>query len=205
MNLNPAKSASPEHTILPVLADRYSPYAFESRAVEPDKLLACLEAARWAASSYNEQPWRFILATRDDAEQWHKMLGCLVEANRTWAANAGALILTVARRTFSRNEKPNRVAAHDIGLAAGNLTVQAHSLGLSVHQMGGIDMTASRVTYKIPEGYEPVTAIAIGYAAPPQSIEDEELRQRETTPRTRKPLSEWVFTGKFGEASDLVS
>lgn len=204
MSTNPTKTASTDHDILPLLADRYSPYAFEPRPVEPAKLLSCLEAARWAASSYNEQPWRFILATRNDKPAWDAMIGCLLEANRPWATHAGALILTVARRAFSLNEKPNRVAEHDIGLAAGNLSIQAQSLGLSVHQMAGIDMTACRVTYRIPEGFDPVTAIALGYAALPESIADEKLRQRETAPRARKPLHEWVFAGKFGEAAALV-
>jgi len=204
MSINPAKVAKPDHQILPVLAERYSPYAFEPRAVESHKLQSCLEAARWSASSYNEQPWRFILATRDDDAAWATMLGCLVEANRGWAQQAGALIVTVTERTFSQNDKPNRVAEHDIGLAAANFCAQAQAMGLHTHQMAGIDMTSCRVTYKIPEGFDPVTAIAIGYAAPLESIEDEKLRERETAPRTRKPLSEWVFAGKFGQASDLV-
>ena len=202
---NPAKLAETDHPILPVLAERYSPYAFEPRPVETDKLLSCLEAARWAASSYNEQPWRFILAVREDAASFDTMVQCLVEANQAWAMNAGALIITVTRRTFSKNDKPNRVAEHDIGLAAGNLCVQAQSLGLHVHQMAGIDMTKCRLTYKIPDGYDPVTAIAIGYAADPAGFAgDEQLAERDKGARARMPLNEWVFGQQFGQANALV-
>jgi nitroreductase len=204
MSTNPKKAARTDHPILPVLAERYSPYAFEPRPVEPDKLRSCLEAARWAASSYNEQPWRCILATRDDDEAWQTMLSCLVEANREWAQQAGALIITATRRAFSRNDKPNRVCEHDVGLAAANLTVQAQSLGLHVHQMAGIDQDACRRVYDIPEGFDPLTAIAIGYAATPDQIDDEKLLERETAPRSRMPLSEWVFAGRFGQAAGLV-
>ncbi len=204
MNINPEKIAQPDHPILPVLAERYSPYAFDPKPIDREKLRSCLEAARWAASSYNEQPWRFILAVREDEQAFQAMLGCLVEPNRAWAHNAGALIITTTRRTFSKNDKPNRVCEHDVGLAAANLTLQAQALGLHVHQMAGIDMTACRVTYKIPEGFDPMTAIAIGHAADPASFDNEELAQRDKGPRTRMPLHEWVYTGRFGEASGIV-
>jgi len=199
------KIASPNHDILPVLTERYSPYCFEPRPVETDKLLACLEAARWAASSFNEQPWRYFLATRDDEKAWNAALGCLVEANQAWAKNAGVLIITAVKRTFSKNEKPNRVCEHDVGLAAGNLTVQAQALGLHVHQMAGIDMTRCRMTYNIPDGFDPMTAIAIGYAADPETFDDQELAQRDKGERTRMPFDQWVFGPKFGQAHDLAS
>jgi len=144
METLPIKQARSKHSIHELIASRWSPYTFDPRPVEPDKLLSCLEAARWAASSYNEQPWSFIVARREDEAQFDQMLGCLVEANRAWAKNAGVLILTVVSRFFTRNGKPNRVAEHDIGLAAGNLTVQATALGLHVHQMAGIDTSSAR-------------------------------------------------------------
>lgn len=205
MSTNTTKHADPDYPILPVLAERYSPYAFEPRRVEREKLLSCLEAARWAASSFNEQPWRFFLATRDNEQAFQAMLECLVEANQQWAKNAGALIITATKRTFSKNDKPNRVCEHDLGLAAGNLTVQAQTLGLHVHQMAGIDQTRCRRTYQIPEGFDPMTAIAIGYAADPSSFDDEELAERDKGPRTRMPLSEWVFGGGWGDAAPEVS
>jgi len=202
--MNPIKHAEPDHPILPALAERYSPYAFDPKPVEREKLLSCLEAARWAASSFNEQPWRFLLAERADEQAFRTALDCLVEANQAWAQHAGVLILTCVRRTFSKNEKPNRVAEHDLGLAAGNLTVQAQTLGLHVHQMAGINIEKTRHTYKVPEGFDPMTAIAIGYAADPDRFQDEQLAQRDRAPRTRMPLNEWIYRERFGDPSDAV-
>lgn len=201
---NTGKVARPDHDILPALADRYSPYAFDARSVERTKLLACLEAARWAASSFNEQPWRYILAERTDQAAFATALSCLTDANQAWAKNAGVLILTAARRTFTRNNNPNRVAEHDLGLAAGNLTTQATALGLAVHQMAGVELQKVRLTYKIPEGFDPVTAIAIGYAADPDTFDNPDLAARDKTPRARNPLPEWVFGQTFGSPADAV-
>lgn len=187
---DPVKIAEPDHPILDVLAERYSPYAYQPKPVEREKLLACLEAARWAASSYNEQPWRFVLAERDDPDAWATAIGCLVEPNQKWATDAGALIITLAKKTFTRNDNPNRVAEHDIGLAIGNLSAQATALGLHVHQMAGIEMAKTRAAYQVPEGFDPVTALTIGYAAGDEP---------DDKPRTRRPLNEWVFAGKFGQ------
>lgn len=189
------KIAAPDHAILDVLAERYSPYAYEPKAVEREKLLVLLEAARWAASSYNEQPWRFILAERTDAEVWATALACLVEPNRKWAANAGAIIFTVTKKSFSKNDKPNRVAEHDVGLAAGNLSAQATALGLHVHQMAGIEMAKVRTAYQVPDGFDPVTAVAVGYAGDGEP---------DDSPRTRMPLGEWVFAGKFGQPHPIT-
>ena len=198
---NTAKTAKTTHPIHDLLAQRYSPYAFEPRPVEKPKLLACLEAAGWAASSYNEQPWRVILAVREDQPAFNKALGCLVEANQAWAKNAGVLMLTMVSRTFARNGTPNRVAEHDLGLAMGNLTVQAEELGLAVHQMAGVNLQQVRTAYQVPEGVDPVTAVTIGYAAQPG---DDELGKRDQNPRTRKPLTEWVFGPTFGKPAAVV-
>lgn len=192
-----AKTAMTDHPILEQLAARWSPYAFDGRAVEQDKLLACLEAARWAASSYNEQPWHFLLATRDDMAEFSRLLSCLLEANQGWAANAGALLLTVVAKSFRRNGNPNRVAEHDLGLAVGNLSVQAVALGLQTHQMAGLNLSKARQTYGIPDGYEPVTAIAIGYPAQLDSADASPLAERDRAPRQRKPLRDFVFAGAW--------
>jgi nitroreductase len=192
------KRAASDHPLLDLLANRWSPYAFDPRPVEEEKLLSCLEAARWAASSYNEQPWSFMLAKREDETEFARLLDCLVEANQAWAQNAGVLLISVASRQFSRNAKPNLMAEHDIGLAVGNLTAQATSLGLFVHQMAGINRSKARQTYGIPESHEPLTAIALGYAA--ETIADEQLAQRERAPRSRKPLSEFIFAGSWGNS-----
>src|SRR4029450_783626 len=165
MNADHPKRAKTDHPVLPVIAERWSPYAFDPRPVEREKLLSCLEAARWAPSSYNEQPWTFILAERTDTAAFAQMLECLVEGNRVWAKNAGLLLLTIVAKFFVKNGKPNRAAEHDIGLAAGNMVLQATALGLQGHQMIGIEPAKVRATYRIPDSHEPLTAIALGYPA----------------------------------------
>jgi len=204
MMQNLIKQANTDHSIQELLAVRYSPYTFAPRLVETQKLLLCLEAARWAASSFNEQPWSFLVAPRQQAQEFEKMQGCLVEANQSWAANAGVLILTVVSKTFTGNNKPNRVAEHDLGLAAANLTVQATALGLAVHQMAGVNLTKARQTYQIPDSFEPFTVIALGYAGDPARTQDPVLAERDQTPRSRKPLQEFVFFGAWQQSAQDV-
>jgi nitroreductase len=196
-----AKRATPDHPVHDLIADRWSPYVFEPRGVEREKLLSCLEAARWAASSFNEQPWSFLVAERTDETEFKRMLSCLMEANQAWAADAGVLLLTVVAKSFSRNNNPNRVAQHDLGLAMGNFSLQATQLGLTVHQMAGVELSKVRTTYSIPDSHEPVTAIAVGYAGDP--AQNEALAPRDQSPRSRKPLSEFVFCGGWQQAADL--
>jgi nitroreductase len=193
------KHATTNRPILEPIAARWSPYAYDpTRTIDDEKLLICLEALRWAASSYNEQPWSYLIAKREDAAAFNTMLGCLLEANQAWAKNASVLMLSVVQRNFRLNGKPNRVAEHDLGLAAGNLCIQAAALGIDVHQMAGVDLEKVRATYQVPAGYDPCTALALGYAADPASITDPKLRERETAPRTRKTLSEFIFAGQWG-------
>ncbi len=195
------KHALPDHEILPVVVERWSPYLFDERPVEREKLLCCLEAARWAESSYNEQPWIFFLSERTNPVEFEKALECLVEANQYWARHVGVLILTATRKTFAMNGKPNRVCEHDLGIAAGHFALQATTLGLHAHQMAGINPAKVKQTYNLPEGYEPLTAIALGYQGAPPSGADPQLAPRDETPRSRKPLSEWVFSGEWGSPS----
>jgi nitroreductase len=204
MSSSHIKHAAPAHPILPVFAERWSPYAYDPRPVERDKLLSCLEAARWAASSYNEQPWTFILAERTDKDAFDQMVDCLVEGNRAWAKNAGVLILTVVARNFSLNGKPNRACEHDIGLAAGNMVLQATALGLQGHQMIGIEPAKIRAIYKVPDGHDPLTAIALGYPAPASPGTSDPLAQRDLNPRDRKPLSTTVISGAWGKPARLT-
>lgn len=192
-----------DHDVLPAIAERWSPYRFEPRVVEDDKILRCLEAARWAASSYNDQPWSFLLARRQDGEAFETALSCLMESNQEWAKHAGVLLLTVIRTSFRRNGKPNRVALHDLGAAAACMALQATTEGLQVHQMAGVNLSRVRQAYRVPEGHEPQTAIAIGYpgeAADP----DDPLAARDRQPRTRLPLSEQVFAGVWGTSAEIV-
>ena len=197
------KKAVTDYPIAHQLADRWSPYAFEDRSVAEDDLLSLFEAARWAASSYNEQPWSYLLATKENAPEFLRLLSCLVEANQAWAKNAPVLVLGVVSLQFAKNKKDNRAAVHDLGLAAGNLSVEATARGLSVHQMIGILPDKARELYQIPEHFEAWTAMAIGYKADPATLPDD-LKARDLTPRTRKPLQEFVFTGHWKIPSPFV-
>jgi nitroreductase len=201
MSVNPT-----DYAVSDVIRNRWSPYRFEPREVEDGKLLQCLEAARWAASSFNDQPWFWIIARRQDTAAFERMIGCLMEPNRGWASNAGALLLTVTRSSFAYNGKPNRVALHDLGQAAAHLSLQATELGLQVHQMAGVNLSLVRQEYGIPEGHEPQTGIAIGYPDRADPADDlaRELHQRESAARQRKPLAEQVFGDKWGTPADFV-
>src|SRR5271157_6029406 len=133
-----------------LLARRWSPRTFSSRPVEPAKLAQLFEAARWSPSSYNAQPWAFIVATREDAEGYNRLLSTLVDVNRQWAQQAPALILAVAKLDFDHVARPNRHALYDLGQAVANLTVQATALDLHIHQMGGFDPRSARELFAIP-------------------------------------------------------
>ena len=196
----PAETKYPIHELLLL---RWSPLAFSEQRVEAETIGSLLEAARWAPSSFNEQPWSFIVATKDDPAEYERLLSCLIEFNQQWARKAPVLMLTVASLKFARNQKDNRHAFHDVGLAAANLVVQATSLGLVVHQMAGILPDKAREVFGIPEGHEAVTGIALGYPGDAAKL-DEKLRRREQAPRTRKPLEESVFTGRWGQKSPLL-
>ena len=197
------KKASTDYPIHDLLAERWSPYGFEDRPVAQADLRSLFEAARWAASSYNEQPWSFFVATKENPEEFARLLSCLVEGNQGWAKAAPVLVLGVVSLKFSRNNKDNRAAVHDLGLAAGHLLVEATARGLCVHQMIGILPDKAREVYQIPEHSEAWTAIAIGYKGDPAKLPDA-LKERDLAPRQRKPLSQFVFTGKWGQPSPLV-
>ncbi len=198
-----SKEARPDHPVHELIAKRWSPYAFDERPVAKADLLSLLEAARWAASSYNEQPWSFLVATKDEPEEFERLLSCLVEPNQAWAKHAPVLMLTVASLNFVRNGKPNAAAVHDVGLAAGNLSLEATARGLAVHQMIGILPEVAREVYNIPDGHEAKTAIAVGYAGDPASL-PENMQGRDTAPRQRKALAEFVFAGQWGKTAKIV-
>jgi nitroreductase len=197
------KLADTAYAIEPILQQRWSPRAFAERPVEPEKLRRLLEAARWAASCATQQPWYFIVATREDATEYARLLSCLRENNQQWAAHAPVLMVSVAKLSFDMNGQPNRYAFHDVGLAAANLIVQATALGLFVHQMAGFYPDKVRELYGVPEDFEPVAGIVLGYPGDPATL-SEELRQRELAPRVRKPLETFVFQGAWGQISPLV-
>lgn len=198
------KLADSQYPINDLLRQRWSPLAFADKMVEPEKLRSVLEAARWAASSYNEQPWSFIIATKENLAEFERLLGCLAEGNQEWAKNAPVLMISVAKLYFERNGMENRHAFHDVGAAAADLSLQATAQGLFIHQMAGFDVPLTRQTYNIPEGYEPVAAIALGYLGDAQTL-SERLQQREISPRQRKPLEDFVFSGIWNQTSPIVA
>ena len=197
---NPATNDFPIHELL---RRRWSPRAFADKRVPAAELCSLFEAARWALSCFNDQPWAYLVATKEYPEEYQRMLSILIEWNQAWAAAAPVLALSVARTSFHHNGKPNRHALHDVGAASTSLALEATARGLFIHQMGGFDADKARATFHIPDGWEPVAAIAIGYAGDPASLPDE-LRQRELEPRSRKPLSEFVMSGTWGNTSPLV-
>jgi nitroreductase len=197
------KPADTTYPIEELLKRRWSPRAFADRPVEPEKLLSLWEAARWAASTANQQPWSFIVATKQDEAEYARLLSCLRENNQQWASRAPVLMVSVAKLVFDANGQPNRHAFHDVGLAVANLIMQATALGLGVHQMAGIYPDRVRELYDIPEDFEPVAGIVLGYPGDPASLPDE-LRQRELAPRTRKPVESFVFQGVWGETASMV-
>ncbi len=181
-----------ENAVHDLIRRRWSPRSFSALAVEPEKLGQLLEAARWAPSAANEQPWRFIIATKDQSEEFAMIASTLMESNAIWAGKAPVLMIALAKLHFSHNGKANRHALYDVGQAVASLSLEATDLGLSLHQMGGFYPEKVRELFQISEGYEPVAAIAIGYSGAPEEL-PEALRARETAPRTRKPLSELVL------------
>jgi nitroreductase len=198
------KPATADHPVHDFIAQRWSPRAFSDKLVSPDILRSLFEAARWAASSYNDQPWAYIVATKDDEQNYAKMLGVLMDMNAAWAKQAPVLAISVARRHFKHDGSPNRVALHDLGAANAQLTMEATSRGLLVHQMAGFNQNKAREVFGIPEGWDAITAIAIGYPGDPQTL-PEKLRTPELAPRTRKPLSEFVMTGQWGHTAPFLS
>lgn len=190
------KPADIDHPIHDLLRRRWSPRAFSERMVEPEKLQSLFEAARWAPSSNNEQPWHFIVGTKDDLPAHDRFFHCLKEGNRKWAFRAPVLMLSVARLNFEDEDTPNRHAWHDTGMAVFSLTLQATALGLIVHQMAGFDVEKARADLAIPPGFEPVAMIAVGYPGNPAELPDY-LRERELKPRERKSVREFVSSGMW--------
>jgi len=167
-------------------------------------LCSLFEAARWAPSSFNEQPWSYVVARREELEEFARLLSCLVDANQKWAKDAPVLGLGVVSQRFARNNKENRAAVHDLGLAAANLVLEATARGLYVHQMIGILPDKARTLYQIPEHFEAWTAFAIGYKGDPERLPPE-LKERDLAARERKPLDRFVFTGRWGSTAAFVS
>jgi len=197
------KRAPTDFPVHDFIAERWSPRAFSDKPVAPDVLQSLFEAGRWAPSSSNEQPWAYIVATKDDPENFAKLVSVLVPFNVTWARHAPVLALAVAELSFAKNGTPNRNAQYDVGAASAWLTVEATTRGLFVHQMAGYDHDKAREVFRIPAGWEPIAAMAIGYPGDPDSL-PQPLRDREVAPRTRKPISAFVMSVSWGKKAPFV-
>jgi nitroreductase len=190
---NLAPTQEPIHDLL---ARRWSPRALDpDRPVSTADLRSLLEAARWAPSCFNEQPWRFLVFDGNDPDALERARHCLADGN-AWARRAPLLLLSVARETFKRNDKPNRHAQHDVGLAAENLVLQATHLGLAAHQMAGFDAAKASEAFHIPQGFTPMAMIAVAHPGPTEDL-DETLQERERAPRERRGLDEIAFAGDW--------
>lgn len=184
----PADNQFPIHDLL---RNRWSPRAFSSRPVENEKVASLFEAARWSPSGANHQPWSFLFVTQEEPEVFARLLATLAERNQKWAHAVPMLILALARR-LKDDGTVNPWAHYDLGQSVAHLSVEAASLGLFVHQMAGFDAEAARREFSVPDEYEPVIVVAVGYAGEPEDL-PEDFRERELAKRSRKEMSEFVF------------
>lgn len=179
------------HSLLGSIEKRWSGRSFSQQNVSDEHLEKLLEAARWSPSCYNEQPWRFLIA-RKESQTFEMLFHSLTDGNKAWADKASVLLLSMAKRTFSHNRTENRHAWHDIGLAMGQLGLQATDLGLNLHQMAGFDAQMVEQKLELPDEYDAVTITAIGYRGEEQQLEGV-LLDKEKAPQRRKPIDEIAF------------
>ncbi len=190
----PAKPSFPVHALI---RQRWSGRAFSEQAVTDEVLLSLLEAVRWSASCYNEQPWSFVVGRKGD-EAHAQMLSCLTPSNFEWVRHAPVLLLTVAKTHFDMNGRHNRHALHDLGLAMGNLSLQATADDLNLHQLAGFDHQRAATLFGLPERHEAVTLLALGYRGLPDALPDH-LRAKEIAPQQRKEVRDFLFDGEWGK------
>jgi len=191
-----------EHPILPQLTQRRSPRAYTSQPVSAEVLQQLFTAAGSAASCFGEQPWRFIVGSKESSpEAFQKILGTLAEFNQGWAKNASAIALAVAKKTFSHDSNPNAWAKHDVGQAVATLAIQGVELGVQIHQMAGFSQDAARAAFQVPADYDLVSVFTIGYPGNVEAL-PEALQEREKAPRSRKPLGEIMFEGGWPSVQD---
>ncbi len=195
------KQTETDYQVHPLISSRWSPRAYDSKPVEKEKLQRIFEAARWAASSSNHQPWYFLVGFKGD-EVYQHIFASLVEFNQLWTINAPVLVLAISKTTNPRGEI-NKSNAYDLGQAVAILSIQAMSDGIYTHQMGGFDAELAAQTLEIPEEYKIRTVFSIGYLGKLENLHHK-LQKMEISPRTRRPLSESVFTGAFGHKADFL-
>jgi nitroreductase len=191
----PAITQQPVHD---VIANRWSGRAYDAtKSVSKEQVISLLEAARWAPSCFGDEPWRYVVSNKgDNLPAWQAAFDCLVPGNQGWAVNAPVLLLICADTLFRHNDKPNKWAAYDTGAATENLCLQATALGLMAHQMGGFDAEKARQTVKVPERYQILAMVTVGYQAAVDNLADD-VKERELSARSRKPLGELFFDGSW--------
>jgi nitroreductase len=196
------KTRSTTFEINPIIVSRWSPRSFVPSEISDKELFSLFESARWAPSSSNSQPWRFIYAKRD-SQNWNDLFNLLIDFNKQWCADASALVVIVSRKNFENNNQPSLTHQFDTGAAWENLAIQAVSQGLVTHAMAGFDYAKAKTTLGVPDDFEVMAMVAIGKRGPKDKLSPE-LQTRET-PNTRKPLSEIVMEGKFGNKAKSLS
>lgn len=182
------KEAKTDYEIHELISDRWSPRAFSDKTIDQQDLMRLFDAARWAASSMNEQPWKFFYGHRGTSA-FDAILATLMEGNQEWANDAAVLVAVTGKTHHDYKSKPNRTWQYDLGLAVGNLTLQATSMGIYLHQMGGVHLDKMNEALQLPDNYEPFVAIALGYKGDPDQLSDKN-KKSETAERSRNDLSE---------------
>lgn len=195
------KIAASEYPLHPLIASRWSPRAYSNKSVESEKLQCVFEAAGWAASASNLQPWYFLVGFKGD-EVYRKIFETLVEFNRLWVVNAPVLVLGIAKTTNPKGD-PNPYFTYDLGQSVAILSIQAKAEGIYVHQMAGFDAGKAAATLEIPDDYKVLVAFTLGYRGDPEILHPN-LQKLELSPRTRRSVGESVFTGSFGHKADFL-
>ncbi len=190
----PYKGAPTDTPVIDVIKNRWSPVIFSEDELSEEEISSLFEAARWAPSSYNEQPWRYIYARKKDVER-EKLESLLAEGN-SWAKQAGLLLLSFARKTFTKNGKPNRHSLHDVGAASALMTLQATAMGLISHQMAGFDISRANTMLGVPSEFEPGSMIAIGHPGDAKKA-SATFQERDAQERMRNPRSSFVYQGGY--------
>lgn len=185
---------SPAHEVLDPLVERWSPRAMSGEPITDEELNRLFEAARWAPSSYNGQPWRFLYARRG-GDHWERFFGLLGDFNQSWCDRAAVLVVVVSRDTFEWNGKPARTHSFDTGAAWQNLALQGTAIGLVVHGMQGFDYDRAREELGVPDDHTVEAMIAVGRPGELDDL-DPDLREKEQ-PSQRKPIEEIAFEGRF--------
>lgn len=193
---------APGFDILPILVNRWSPRSMTGEPLRDEELFPLFEAARWAPSSYNAQPWRFIIARREDEQAFSRFLDLLVPQNRAWAKDAAVLVVVISRKLFERNDEPSVTHAFDAGAAWENLALESARRGLVAHGMQGFDYARAKAELGIPDEFEVHAAVAIGKRGHKEHLPERARLMEE--PSDRRPLREIVFQGAFGRAIDKL-